>query len=83
MGLTRWKSSTSVRLDCRRHMEFEYDQVRFLSMLFSASPIEESDEPVDWRVPQIEGLKLSIPAADRGEFASPHEVAGFFKSWST
>ncbi|HQS99249.1 MAG TPA: hypothetical protein PL023_03015 [Thiobacillus sp.] len=51
-----------------------------LSMLFSTSPIEESDEPIDWRVPQIEALKLSISAADRGEFASSQEVADFFKS---
>ncbi|KVW96985.1 hypothetical protein [Thiobacillus denitrificans] len=31
-----------------------------------------------WRTPQIEALKQSIAAADRGEFASADEVEQFF-----
>jgi predicted transcriptional regulator len=34
---------------------------------------------LDWRTPQIEALKKSIAAADRGDFASADEVAQFFK----
>jgi RHH-type transcriptional regulator, rel operon repressor / antitoxin RelB len=34
-----------------------------------------------WRVPQIEALKQSIDAADRGEFASAEEVEAFFKRY--
>jgi predicted transcriptional regulator len=33
---------------------------------------------LDWRIPQIENLKLAIAAADRGEFADPAEVEKFF-----
>ena len=29
---------------------------------------------LDWRIPQIENLKIAIAAADRGEFASDLEV---------
>ncbi len=34
---------------------------------------------LDWRTPQIEALKKSIAAADRGDIASADEVAQFFK----
>lgn len=33
---------------------------------------------LDWRIPQIENLKLAIAAAGRGEFADPAEVEKFF-----
>ena len=32
-------------------------------------------EYLDWRVPQIEDLKVAVAAADRGEFATDDEVA--------
>ena len=32
-------------------------------------------EYLDWRLPQIEDLKLAVAAADRGEFATEDEVA--------
>ena len=36
---------------------------------------------LDWRIPQIENLKLAIAAADRGEFASDLEVESVFKKY--
>lgn len=36
---------------------------------------------LDWRVPQVENLKLAIAAADRGEFASDAEVEAVFKKY--
>ena len=36
---------------------------------------------LDWRIPQIENLKLVIAAADRGEFASDLEVETVFKKY--
>ena len=36
---------------------------------------------LDWRVPQVENLKLAIAAADRGEFASDAEVESIFKKY--
>lgn len=36
---------------------------------------------LDWRIPQIENLKLAIAAADRGEFASDAEVEAVFKKY--
>ena len=33
---------------------------------------------LDWRVPQIENLKLAIVQADKGEFADAAEVERFF-----
>lgn len=33
---------------------------------------------LDWRIPQVEDLKLAIAAADRGEFASDEEVSAVF-----
>ena len=36
---------------------------------------------LDWRIPQIENLKLAITAADRGEFASDLEVEAIFKKY--
>jgi predicted transcriptional regulator len=36
---------------------------------------------LDWRIPQIENLKLAIAAADRGEFASDEEVETTFKKY--
>jgi predicted transcriptional regulator len=38
---------------------------------------------LDWRVPQIEALKQTVAAADRGEFASAEEVDAFFKAYET
>ena len=35
---------------------------------------------LDWRIPQTEGLKKAIAAADRGEFASDEEVEAFFNA---
>ena len=81
MELTRWKSSTSVRLDGRRHTELDHDSRQRLSMRFLSSLVDESDESVDWRVPQIKALKQSIAAADRGEFASAQETENLFRFW--
>ena len=36
---------------------------------------------LDWRIPQIENLKLAIAAADRGEFAADAEVDAIFKKY--
>ena len=36
---------------------------------------------LDWRIPQIENLKLAIAAADRGEFATEDEVEATFKKY--
>lgn len=36
---------------------------------------------LDWRIPQIENLKLAIAAADRSEFASNAEVEAVFKKY--
>ena len=36
---------------------------------------------LDWRIPQIENLRLAIAAADRGEFASNQEVEATFKKY--
>ena len=36
---------------------------------------------LDWRIPQIENLKLAIAAADRGEFATDTEVDAVFKKY--
>ncbi len=36
---------------------------------------------LDWRIPQIENLKLAIAAADRGEFATDEEVNAVFKKY--
>ena len=36
---------------------------------------------LDWRIPQIENLKLAIAAADRGEFASDAEVDAVFRKY--
>ena len=36
---------------------------------------------LDWRIPQLENLKLAIAAADRGEFASDAEVEAVFKKY--
>ena len=37
---------------------------------------------LDWRIPQIENLRLAIAAADRGEFASSEQVEATFKKYS-
>ncbi len=36
---------------------------------------------LDWRVPQLENLKLAIAAADRGEFATEFEVDAVFAKY--
>ena len=36
---------------------------------------------LDWRIPQIENLKLAIAAADRGEFASNEDVEATFRKY--
>ena len=36
---------------------------------------------LDWRIPQLENLKLAIAAADRGEFASDAQVEAVFKKY--
>lgn len=45
MAPIHWKSSTSVRPDIGSHLKIDYDQASdILSMLFSSTPVEESDE---------------------------------------
>lgn len=39
------------------------------------------EDYLDWRIPQIEDLKIAIAAADRGEFASDEEVEAVFKKF--
>jgi predicted transcriptional regulator len=36
---------------------------------------------LDWRIPQIEDLKLAISGADRGDFASDEAVSAVFKKY--
>jgi len=40
--------------------------------------MEALAEYLDWRLPQMQDLERAIEAADRGEFASPAEVAAVF-----
>jgi predicted transcriptional regulator len=70
--------SANVRIHTHRVSQRAIQCARFTRAEGAANALSDY---LDWRIPQIENLKLAIAAADRGEFASDEEVEATFKKY--